>query len=77
MAELDWTPANMVQGEDRSHRIGARSNVLSQWLVMDGSLDSRMAQELVRKAEIVEQALDRQEQVPMDSVWDTIMRVAV
>lgn len=59
MCELDWVPANMVQGEDRCHRIGARDNVLSQWIVLEGSLDSRMATTLMDKAEIIERALDR------------------
>lgn len=60
MAELDWAPSNIVQAEDRAHRIGQKDNVLSQWIVLDGSLDSRIAQVLMDKAAIIEQALDRQ-----------------
>ena len=56
--ELDWTPGNMLQAEDRIHRIGQKWNALIQQLVFDGSLDAKMAETLVRKMEIIEQALD-------------------
>ena len=60
MAELDWSPSNIVQAEDRSWRIGQKNNVLSQWIVLEGSLDSRIAKVLMEKAAVIEQALDRQ-----------------
>lgn len=56
--ELDWVPANMRQAEDRCHRIGQRDSVLVQYLVVDGSLDARMAQTLVKKERIADRALD-------------------
>lgn len=58
-AELDWTPSNMMQAEDRIHRIGQEGNALIQQLVFDGSLDAKMAETLVRKMEVIEKALDR------------------
>lgn len=58
-AELDWTPANMLQAEDRIHRIGQEGNALIQQMVFDGSLDAKMADTLVRKMEVIERALDR------------------
>jgi Helicase conserved C-terminal domain len=57
-AELDWVPANMTQAEDRCHRIGQDSSVLIQHLVLEGSLDASMAETLVTKQEIIDQALD-------------------
>lgn len=58
-AELDWTPANMLQAEDRIHRIGQAGNALIQQLVFDGSLDAKMADTLVRKMAVIEKALDK------------------
>jgi len=58
-AELDWTPANMLQAEDRIHRIGQTGNALIQQLVFDGSLDAKMAETLVKKMAIIEKALDK------------------
>lgn len=62
-AELDWTPGNMTQAEDRAHRIGQKDSVLCQHLVLAGSLDSTMAYTLIEKQEIIEKALDNPEVV--------------
>jgi SWI/SNF-related matrix-associated actin-dependent regulator 1 of chromatin subfamily A len=57
-AEIDWTPANITQAEDRAHRIGQNDHVLIQHLVLDGSIDARMAQMCVDKQNIADAALD-------------------
>lgn len=62
-AELDWVPGNVTQAEDRCHRIGQQDNVTIQHLVVDGSLDARLAHILVWKQHIIEQALDNQREV--------------
>lgn len=58
-AELDWTPSNITQAEDRAHRIGQRESVLVQHLVFDDSLDARMAKVAVAKQKVMDQALDK------------------
>jgi SWI/SNF-related matrix-associated actin-dependent regulator 1 of chromatin subfamily A len=57
-AELDWVPANLMQAEDRCHRMGQRDSVLVQHLVVDGSLDSTIAHRVVSKQAVIEQGLD-------------------
>jgi SWI/SNF-related matrix-associated actin-dependent regulator 1 of chromatin subfamily A len=57
-AELDWVPATMSQAEDRAHRIGQTDSVLSQLLVMEGSLDAHIARTLVSKMKVIDAALD-------------------
>ena len=57
-AELDWVPGNMCQCEDRCHRIGQKDNVLVQYLVLDGSLDARIAKSIIRKQAVIDQALN-------------------
>jgi hypothetical protein len=58
-AELDWVPGNVSQCEDRCHRIGQTGSVLVQHLVLEGSLDARMAEILVSKQSVIDSALDR------------------
>ena len=56
--EMDWVPGVMSQAEDRLHRIGQTGSVLVQHLVLDDSLDARMARVIVEKQAVIEQALD-------------------
>lgn len=57
-AELDWTPGGVSQAEDRCHRIGQTDSVLVQHVVVDQSIDARMAQLLVQKQAVLDAALD-------------------
>lgn len=57
-AELSWVPGEMAQAEDRLHRIGQEDNVTIQYLVVDGSIDARMAELLIQKQQVIEGALD-------------------
>jgi Helicase conserved C-terminal domain/SNF2-related domain len=56
--EGDWSPGNLAQAEDRVHRLGQRNSVLVQHLVLDGSLDARMAQLIIEKMDVIEKAID-------------------
>jgi SWI/SNF-related matrix-associated actin-dependent regulator of chromatin subfamily A-like protein 1 len=61
LVELDWVPANVSQFEDRVLRIGQEADsVLVQHLVLEGSLDARMARTLIQKQEIADKALDHE-----------------
>ena len=66
--ELDWTPGNISQAEDRCHRIGQKESVLVQHIVLEGSLDERMVQVLIQKQEIIDKTLDRETAVCKDLV---------
>lgn len=57
-AELDFVPANMLQAEDRCHRIGQGNKVLIQYLVFDNSLDVHIAWLLTHKRKWAEMLLD-------------------
>lgn len=56
--ELDWVPGNMEQAEDRFHRITQKSTVFVRHLVVDGSIDSKMAHRLVSKQASIDAGLD-------------------
>jgi len=58
-AELDWVPGNVTQAEDRCHRIGQQNNVLVQHIVLQNSIDARMARVIIGKQKIIENALNR------------------
>lgn len=62
-AEVDWVPANIAQAEDRAHRIGQRDVVNVIHVVVERSLEARMVQTLVQKADVADRALDKQADV--------------
>lgn len=67
-AELDWVPANMSQAEDRIHRIGQEAEmVLVQHLVLENSLDAKLAKTLIKKQEIADKALDHTTKLELSS----------
>lgn len=41
-AELHWTPALMIQAEDRAHRIGQKDSVNCHYLIGEGTLDEML-----------------------------------
>lgn len=57
-AEIDWVPANLQQAEDRLHRIGQRGSVLIHYVVVDGSIEARVAQKIAAKLDVIERAVD-------------------
>lgn len=57
-AELPWTPADLIQAEDRCHRIGQKSSVNVFYLIAPETIDGRMMEILDRKQRIVDAVLD-------------------
>jgi len=56
--ELPWTPGDLIQFEDRCHRIGQTDTVNVYHLVLRDSIDVKMAKTIVEKQEIIESALN-------------------
>jgi SWI/SNF-related matrix-associated actin-dependent regulator 1 of chromatin subfamily A len=54
-AEYSWTPGDMVQAEDRAHRIGQRQSVNVHYLHVKKSIDDVMWNTLATKLDQVGQ----------------------
>ena len=63
-AELDWVPGNVTQAEDRAHRIGQTDSVLVQHLVINGSLDAKLAKTIVGKQKNFDKAMNTKKPKP-------------
>eukprot|EP01050_Picozoa_sp_SAG11_P012891 SAG11_NODE_1465_length_4859_cov_9.864916_2_plen_716_part_00 len=57
-AELTWVPGELLQAEDRSHRIGQAASVDVHYLIAKGTIDEMMWQTLDRKVATLGAALD-------------------
>jgi SWI/SNF-related matrix-associated actin-dependent regulator 1 of chromatin subfamily A len=55
--DLDWTPANHAQAEDRAHRIGQENDVHIIYPLFDETLDTIMFDTLRRKMKIISQVM--------------------
>lgn len=58
--ELEWTPSEMNQAEDRLHRIGQKDVVNVYHLVVDGSIDADLSNVLIDKQKVITKALDKE-----------------
>lgn len=58
-AEMDWTDTAIEQAAGRAHRIGQTRSVLVQHLVLDGSIDAKMARKTAEKGLIATAVLDQ------------------
>lgn len=59
-AEVHWTPATMLQAEDRAHRIGQHSCVNIYYLFGEETLDEIIFPMIQFKGHVVSRALDGQ-----------------
>ncbi len=59
--ELPWTPGELVQAEDRCHRIGQKDTVNVYYLLADGTIEYRIAQMLDEKRSVVNAVVDGEE----------------
>lgn len=57
--ELDYSPSNNTQAEDRLHRVGQKSCVFVYHLVVEGSIDAHIARMCVDKQDVIDSALDK------------------
>jgi SNF2 family DNA or RNA helicase len=60
-AELFWTPAIIIQAEDRCHRIGQQAQVRCLYFIGRGTLDKVLWEHIENKARIVGEFLDGKE----------------
>ena len=56
--EIEWRPGDLFQAEDRLHRIGQKSTVLVQYLVVNDSIDSYMINKILEKMGVIEKITD-------------------
>ncbi len=59
--ELPWTPGDLVQAEDRCHRIGQKDSVNVYYLLAERTVEEKIAELLDEKRQVLEAVLDGKE----------------
>jgi len=57
--EMDWTPGNNTQAEDRIHRIGQTELCHIHYLVYADTVDAYIAKKVVEKKKVIDKILDK------------------
>jgi len=71
--ELDWVPANMMQAEDRIHRIGQTVPSWCWYLVAAGTIESHLCEILEKKQRVVSGVLDGDDTTDELDVYKQLM----
>ncbi|KAL6609252.1 hypothetical protein LY90DRAFT_504415 [Neocallimastix californiae] len=74
--ELFWNPAQLLQGEDRAHRIGREGSVDVKYLYADGTIDEIQWPLLQRKLDVVGATIDgKNDIISMASATKDVTRI--
>ena len=73
-AEMEWRPGDLFQAEDRLHRIGQKSTVLVQYLVIDQSIDSFMISKILNKIDIINEVTNKEKVQKEDNNIDMLLQ---
>jgi len=73
--ELDWVPGNLIQAEDRIHRIGQKESVIIYYLITKGTIEEKLCKIIQHKQNIVSSTLDGNENVNQLSVYNELERM--
>ena len=56
--ELPWTPGDVVQAEDRIHRIGQKASVTIHYLLANDTIEDKIAKLIDSKRKVLDAVLD-------------------
>jgi SWI/SNF-related matrix-associated actin-dependent regulator 1 of chromatin subfamily A len=70
--EMVWTPGDLIQAEDRAHRIGQLSSVLVQYLHVQNSIDDIIWSSIGRKLENLGKVLNGQTGAQLETTRERV-----
>lgn len=71
--DLPWTPGDLLQGEDRIHRIGQEKRCVVHYLVTIGTIEEKLIKILKKKAAILDAILDGGRTTKEVGIFDALM----
>lgn len=74
IVEMTWRPGDMIQSEDRCHRIGTKDTVWVYYLVAHNTVEEKMARILQNKMEVFSLVMDGDADAERFDVFDELMK---
>jgi len=71
--DLPWTPGELLQGEDRIHRIGQKKISLIHYLIAMGTIEEKQINIQRRKAKILDAVLDGRQSAADLDIFSTLL----
>lgn len=72
--DFPWTPADLLQGEDRIHRIGQKNKCIIHYLAALGTIEEKLVKLLRKKARILDAILDGKRHAKDLDLFDELLR---
>jgi SWI/SNF-related matrix-associated actin-dependent regulator 1 of chromatin subfamily A len=72
--DFPWTPGDLVQGEDRIHRIGQKKNCHIHYLAVLGTIEEKLIKILKKKSKILDAILNGGRRVGTLDIFDVLLR---
>jgi SWI/SNF-related matrix-associated actin-dependent regulator 1 of chromatin subfamily A len=67
-AELYWCPGQLLQAEDRVHRVGQQNSVSIIYLLGSGTVDTKIYPQVVHKLKVLDKAVDNRSDRSMNAI---------
>lgn len=72
--DFPWTPADLLQGEDRAHRIGQKTKVLIHYLVTLGTIEEKLMRALQKAAKVLDAVLNGNAAYSDLNIFETLLK---
>lgn len=72
--EMPWTPAEVIQFEDRIHRIGQKEAVMIYYLIAKNTIEEKLCELLQKKQAILSATLDGKENINRLEIFDELQK---
>jgi SNF2 family DNA or RNA helicase len=66
--EMDWTPGNNTQAEDRIHRIGQNETCHIHYFVYEDTVDAFIAKKVAEKRKTIAKILDEKVEIEKENL---------